>query len=452
MLTSNRHFFWVGDPADDSQTNDKFTQLENIAELPSALGGLVCISHENTDEIDASLRAFYSRPESWSWCVFVTNATPLSECVTDGIYDYQLASSTWDGMRSRLETMKHRSTVDPLIGWLGVNRERRVKPLKSITSTSIYSYPIIDLFFPDLNSTYRYVLAEQKQGVLEQDQLIDRIRVCSKCNSGHLNYIEVCPSCSSIDIESQSSLHCFTCGHVGEQQSFLRRGKLECPKCLTQLRHIGVDYDRPLENHVCNSCNHLFVEASTVSHCLSCSSQIAIEDLVVRKIYKMSLGETGEYTFQHGKIAQAPTLSIKGKVDVSYFQNLLVWVNKVALRHGEKHLLLGLHLPSLDDYGKQYGDARLFALMDQLTTRLGSLFRDTDICCQFRQDVLLVLMPNTKESSLAVLRSKLKELSGLIDEDDFVLNAFAWTLPNKELDADIDIWLESITGEIYAAR
>ncbi|MCV5275922.1 hypothetical protein OFC49_34870, partial [Escherichia coli] len=88
------------------------------------------------------------------------------------------------------------------------------------------------------------------------------------------------------------------------------------------------------------------------------------------------------YIFQHGKSIQAPELSIKGKVEVSFFQNLLVWLNKVALRHKEQHLLLGLHLPTIDEYGKQYGDAKLFSLMDQLTRRLSGLFRDTDICCQ----------------------------------------------------------------------
>lgn len=342
--------------------------------------------------------------------------------------------------------------LDPLIGWLGVNRQRRVSALKSLESTSIYSFPIIDLLFPDIYSTYRYVLSEQGRGVLEPEALIDRIRVCSHCNSGHLNYVEVCPDCSSIDIDSQSSLHCFTCGHVGEQHSFQRRGKLECPKCLTQLRHIGVDYDRPLENHVCHSCSSLFVEAATISQCLSCDSKIKVEELVVRKIYQYRLGEVGEYILQHGKSIQAPELSIKGKVEVSFFQNLLAWLNKVALRHQEQHLLLGLHLPTIDEYGKQYGDAKLFSLMDQLTRRLSGLFRDTDICCQYKQDVLLVLMPNTTNASLSVLQQKLSDLGDLVEDEEFELDVFAWDLPDPVIEGGVSVWIESLMGEIYAAR
>lgn len=448
MHILKNHCYWVGEPT--VQSHQHVIQLQNVKDLPEECGGMVCINFSTSSETDDAIKAFYAQPQRWSWCIFVTLETELSKCVTDGMYDAESALQTWGKIQDKLTTINH-DQVDALIGWLGVNKERRVRPLKSLKSASIYSYPIVELLFPELSSTYRYVLSEQTRGILESQHLVDRIRLCSNCGSGHLNYVEVCPNCNSIDIESQSSLHCFTCGHVSDQQSFLRRGRLECPKCLTQLRHIGVDYDRPLENHICNSCHHRFVEASTVSQCLSCSTQIDIGNLVVRKIYQFTLGEIGEYTFQHGKIAQAPTLSIKGKVDVSYFQTLLAWLNKVSMRHGDKHLLLGLHLPSLDQYGQQYGDTRLFALMDQLTSRLGELFRNTDICCQYRQDILLVLMPKTDESSLSVLQDKLQDLSELIDDNEFELNVFAWTIPSDELDADIEMWLESIVGEVYAA-
>ena len=217
-------------------------------------------------------------------------------------------------------------------------------------------------------------------------------------------------------------------------------------------RSIGVDYDRPLENHVCNSCTNLFVEADTLAQCLSCSDKVKVEELAVRKIHQFKLGEVGEYIFQHGKTIQAPELSITGQVDVGFFQNLLAWVNKVALRHQQHHLLLGLHLPSLNAYGKQHGDAKLFSLMDQLTRRLGSLFRDTDICCQYKQDLLLVLMPNTSYSSFDVLQQKLSELSELIEDDDFVLNIYSWELPEAEMDDSVSLWLDNLMSNIYVTR
>ncbi|MBM5035163.1 diguanylate cyclase, partial [Vibrio parahaemolyticus] len=417
MSLKNKSFYWVGEPP-TSNFCEGVILVNQIEEVPVGLGGMVCISYQDTQQMNHALKAFFKEKGRWSWAVYVTVETPYSRCIADGVFEEVESKKVWRSIQSKIDSIDEPDVLDPLIGWLGVNRQRRVSALKSLESTSIYSFPIIDLLFPDIYSTYRYVLSEQGRGVLEPEALIDRIRVCSHCNSGHLNYVEVCPDCSSIDIDSQSSLHCFTCGHVGEQHSFQRRGKLECPKCLTQLRHIGVDYDRPLENHVCHSCSSLFVEAATISQCLSCDSKIKVEELVVRKIYQYRLGEVGEYIFQHGKSIQAPELSIKGKVEVSFFQNLLAWLNKVALRHKEQHLLLGLHLPTIDEYGKQYGDAKLFSLMDQLTRRLSGLFRDTDICCQYKQDVLLVLMPNTTNASLSVLQQKLSDLGDLVEDEE----------------------------------
>ncbi|MBM4892760.1 diguanylate cyclase [Vibrio parahaemolyticus] len=451
MSLKNKSFYWVGEPP-TSNFCEGVILVNQIEEVPVGLGGMVCISYSDTQQINHALKAFFKEKGRWSWAVYVTVETPYSRCIADGVFEEVESKKVWRSIQSKIDSIDEPDVLDPLIGWLGVNRQRRVSALKSLESMSIYSFPIIDLLFPDIYSTYRYVLSEQGRGVLEPEALIDRIRVCSHCNSGHLNYVEVCPDCSSIDIDSQSSLHCFTCGHVGEQHSFQRRGKLECPKCLTQLRHIGVDYDRPLENHVCHSCSSLFVEAATISQCLSCDSKIKVEELVVRKIYQYRLGEVGEYIFQHGKSIQAPELSIKGKVEVSFFQNLLAWLNKVALRHKEQHLLLGLHLPTIDEYGKQYGDAKLFSLMDQLTRRLSGLFRDTDICCQYKQDVLLVLMPNTTNASLSVLQQKLSDLGDLVEDEEFELDVFAWDLPDPVIEGGVSVWIELLMGEIYAAR
>ncbi|WP_038869304.1 TackOD1 domain-containing metal-binding protein [Vibrio jasicida] len=451
MLIDKEKFYWIGDEPTEYELGN-VTYIDDINELPLGMGGMLCINVSESKLVDELLKVFYQQAERWSWVVYTTIETPYSQCVTDGVFDLATSFKAWQSLQRRLEAVPYVERIDSLIGWLGVNRNRRLIALKNLDSPSIYTYPLIDAFYPDIYSTYRYVLSEQARNILESEQLQDRIRVCTHCNSGHLNYVEVCPQCSSIDIESQSSLHCFTCGHVGEQLSFQRRGKLECPKCLTQLRHIGVDYDRPLENHVCNQCSNLFVEAATMSHCLSCEEKMKLDDLVVRKLYQYRLGEAGEYIFQHGMSSQAPELSIKGKVEVSFFQNLLVWQNKVAMRHKEQHLLLGLHLPSLDEYGKQHGDAKLFSLMDQLTRRLSEIFRDTDICCQFKQDVLLVLMPNTKTSSLSVLQDKLSILGSQIEDEEFELNVLSWALPQASIGDGVALWLETIVGDIYVAR
>lgn len=450
MLIFNKLIYWIGDKPTEYEL-ENVAYINDVEALPFGMGGMLCVNVQEPKQVEGILKAFYQQQKRWSWAVYTTIETPYSRCVTDGIFDLTTSYKAWQNLRSRLESVPQVASLDPLIGWLGIDRSRRLTAMKSLELSSIYTYPLIEAFYPDIYSTYRYVLSEKARDILENEQLLDRIRVCPHCNSGHLNYVEVCPQCSSIDIELQSSLHCFTCGHVGRQQSFQRRGKLECPKCLTQLRHIGVDYDRPLENHVCNQCLNLFVEAATMSQCLSCDEKMKVDELVVRKLYRYRLGEAGEYIFRHGKPSKAPDLSIKGEVEISFFLNLLAWLNKVAIRHKEHHLLLGLHFPSLDEYGKQHGDAKLLSLMDQFTRRLSEIFRDTDICCQFKQDVLLVLMPNTEKSSFSALQNKISVLGGQIEDEYFELNVFSWTLP-QAIEDGVAVWLETLVGDIYVTR
>ena len=94
----------------------------------------------------------------------------------------------------------------------------------------------------------------------------------------------------------------------------------------------------------------------------------------------------------------------------------------------------------------------MFALIEQITERLNGLFRDSDICCQYKSDVLFVFMPKAKMEHINVLREKIEALCLLIEDDDFTLNVFAWSLPDPMVKEDVGAWLESKVGEIYAVE
>ncbi|MCQ1058691.1 diguanylate cyclase [Photobacterium sp. ZSDE20] len=452
MYPIDNNLYWLGRDPPKAVHFKNVKQVHCVDDLPDIWGGILCVNLDDPEEQSHMLVSIFSHQKVWSWAMYVTHTNHYSDCLCDGVFNEQTAYNYWLEINHRLNKLSNIEQIDPLTGWLGIQRTRRVTPFKQLNYLGIYQYPIIEALYPELYSTYRYVLSEVNREMLEPEKLVDRIRVCKQCNSGHLNYVEVCPNCKSIDIDVQTSLHCFTCGHVGDQQSFLRKGKLECPNCLTQLRHIGVDYDRPLETHICRSCFHLFVEPETISNCLNCETQTETAELIVQKIHQLKLGQLGEYVYQHGKVLQAPELSIKGKVDAGYFENILLWLNKVALRHDEEHLLLSMYLPRLEEYSSLYGDSKMFALLDQITVRLNGLFRDTDICCQYKQDVLLVLMPKTKMTSISVLQKKIEQLSSLIEEEQFVLHVSAVKIPDPTINEGVKVWLAETIGNIYAAR
>jgi hypothetical protein len=444
--------FILGRPTEKVQHHfTDIVMISTIEDLPETDAGLLILSGELENQ-DLILTAIHKSDIYWSWAIFVEKTSTLSEFLSDGIWFNQSGWDTWDRIQHRYELFKDNAKHDKIIGWLALNPQRKIKPFRDSSTADIYRYPILETYLPELESPARFLLSEAKRSIIESEEMVDRIRVCSQCNGGHLNYIEVCPSCHHFDIQDHVSLHCFTCGYVGEQGEFLKNGKLQCPKCITQLRHIGVDYDRPLETHRCNHCEHKFPEANTRVSCLTCGHKSEIKELVVRRISSYQIGEQGEYILKNGRQANAPELTLKGKVDSYYFSSLLSWVNKLALRHKEQHMLLGIHLPALKDYGRVKGEIRAFALIDQITQRLNGLFRESDICCQIRHDLILVLMPKTNHQHINVIRDKINKLSALIENGELPLSVFAWELPDKSIPDFSLEWLNDKVGEVYAAQ
>lgn len=50
-------------------------------------GGMVCISYQDTQQINHALKAFFKEKGRWSWAVYVTVETPYSRCIADGVFE-----------------------------------------------------------------------------------------------------------------------------------------------------------------------------------------------------------------------------------------------------------------------------------------------------------------------------------------------------------------------------
>ncbi len=138
---------------------------------------------------------------------------------------------------------------------------------------------------------------------------------------------------------------------------------------------------------------------------------------------------------RHGVKLSAPELTLRGKVDSGYFSNLLDWVNRIAIRHQEEHLLLGLHLLIANMYLRMEMRkclARSNKLLIALTvcSIRSILFLSVQKRCSFR-----ILCLKTKMEHINVLREKIEALCLLIEDDDFTLNVL--------LGAFLTPWLET---------
>lgn len=225
-----------------------------------------------------------------------------------------------------------------------------------------------------------------QQDWLEAGVLVDRVRLCSDCGSGRLNYIDVCAECHALDISRQPSLHCFTCGHVGPQESFIKDAVLLCPNCLNRLRHIGSDYDRPMENYRCRSCQAFFVDAEVQARCLDCGLSHTPDKLRVREVRDFRLAEAGRFRcrqeFSERSSRHFGRLNLLGGKD---FFDLLNWQIQIVRRYSQPAFsVIGLRFVNLSDTLTRLGEQRGHAFIDSVAERLQESVRNGSLLSKYR--------------------------------------------------------------------
>jgi len=167
------------------------------------------------------------------------------------------------------------------------SRNLMLAPVNTRLSNIGYDFPLISdmsvesdpLFIMNILNGY------SKQNFFSKVPL-DKINICYDCQSSYLNFSECCTKCNALDLETEELVHHFRCAYVGPQSDFLRDAKLICPKCDHQLKHIGIDYDKPSEIHTCKSCNHSSQETKMKAKCVDCQKENELEQLVTHEIFQ----------------------------------------------------------------------------------------------------------------------------------------------------------------------
>lgn len=132
-----------------------------------------------------------------------------------------------------------------------------------------------------------------QKGYLKLSNLVDRIQVCPVCMHTHLMFIENCPYCENSDLSEENIIHHFRCANVSKEEDYVVEDKLICPKCHRELRHIGVDYDRPSSIYICNSCKKSFMDAGMKVLCTNCGNAFNTEELRPFDFYDYTITPEG---------------------------------------------------------------------------------------------------------------------------------------------------------------
>lgn len=342
-----------------------------------------------------------------------------------------------------------------VLSWLWLRGNTYVYALRDPEVPQHYRYPLLEALADNEQiNAFVWLGLMVQQGWLEEGVLVDRVRLCSECGSGRLNYIDVCAECQALDISRQPSLHCFTCGHVGPQESFLKDGVLLCPNCLSRLRHIGTDYDRPMENYRCRSCQAFFVDAEVQARCLDCGLSHTPDKLRVREVRDFRLTEAGRFRcrqeFSERSVPGFGRLNLLGGKD---FYDLLSWQIQIVRRYPVPTFsLIGLRFINLSGTLSQLGEQRGHAFIDSVADRLKETVRETDRCSRSTEEFFWIMLPHTDGKGLECVKQRLSRIAELFsapEVSDLSLRVVSITAPDDLLDQeDGQLLLARLAGEL----
>lgn len=289
-----------------------------------------------------------------------------------------------------------------------------LSPVRDYSAHQAYRYPLLEAFV-DGERPESLLDVLRGRGWLEQAHLMDRLRRCSRCDSVHLNYVDVCPGCQSLNIEAATYIHCFSCSHVAPEGHFIRQGALTCPNCHARLRHIGADYNRPLEQMHCHDCAMAFADAKIIARCLLCGSDHDPEKLGALNISAYALSDIGRQAARQGleggwRICgpfQPRRMTSESFVDVAE------WMMSLSRRHADTtYVFMGLYLGAGPELERLLGEEEANSLIEAFVVRLRELMRDTDILAQVSQRLLWLMLPQTDRAGGVALLDKIANLAG----------------------------------------
>ena len=295
-----------------SSSNDQqFLHVEQLSQLKErGLFDADAMIIESTDEKTVlamihqirsmRFKNFYLKP------IFLSHSKLPTKVLlqSDGVFDFSqikqlMAKSAV--ISSRIQEVRSvnsrysfkEATIVKLLQYL-YTRDIDLIPIRSRSASIGYIFPFLTNIIPQ--SENNILLDVLKLGTDENwltQKIIDKVNLCKTCLGCYLNFRESCTNCKSIDLKSIELIHHFRCAYIGPAKDYEKDGKLICPKCDKELRHIGIDYDKPSEINECNDCGHQSQESTMKALCVDCGTENDLQYLQTRAISNYQLTSFG---------------------------------------------------------------------------------------------------------------------------------------------------------------
>lgn len=289
-------------------------------------------------------------------------------------------------------------------------RDCEMIPFRSRSATIGYVFPYLSNLIPqDENNVLLDVLKMAEDENWIEAKVVDRVNLCKTCLGSYLNFRESCTNCLSIDLKTIELIHHFRCAYIGPASDFEKSGKLICPKCDKELRHIGIDYDKPSEINECNTCGHQSQEATMKALCVDCGTENELQYLQTRAInhYHMTsfgrdLATTGIRKFDNQAVPEGEDRRIVT------FQ---IWA--IMCRHEQERSLLrktkskvGI-LQLREEVLTHLDQTTREKIMKETLLAISHYIRPVDIVTARDLNTFLIMLPEQKEKDVKYLKEVL---------------------------------------------
>ncbi len=302
-------------------------------------------------------------------------------------------------------------------------------------------YPLLNILDPqqELVNSWQFLQEMVAKGLLKQGPVVDELQTCPHCESGLLNFKNACPACHSIRINKESFVHCFSCGNIGPQSEFLKHEHLICNRCQTSLRHVGIDYDKPIEDKRCIDCHHDFFELHVNAFCMVCTKLSDPGDLETKKVYDYYLDSQGELLAKKKEIKHGHAFNEFNKhVDLDLFMTTVNWQIRLARRHTNIHFsMISLIIKNKQELVVSHGIVNTDNMLVKFYEDVLLLLREGDLVTQDKNS-LFFFLPMTHVEGYRAVIERIKTFANQPGAKQIEIG-FGIMLSNEIIDDNIDM-------------
>jgi len=290
---------------------------------------------------------------------------------------------------------------------MAYTRDCEIRAAWSFQSATLVDYPLLT-GLPEPRETLDQLAGS---GLLAQ-RFFDRVHCCGRCASSRLNVREECQHCRSSHIVDYSLIHHYHCAFQAAEERFTSGDRLICPKCRRELRHYGVDYDRPGTAFHCQACGEGSPEPAVGFLCMDCDGHTPGDRAETRDWYHYAITPEGVGAVESGVLPSTSLAAAleghKAACSRRDFIKLARFYTEVALRYERPVMLAVLTVGNAEAIRSEFGASGLSRTFGLITEIVSQALRRSDAVTAAGHSLYL-LLPETAGGGIDTLTQRIRE-------------------------------------------